>query len=186
MRIPRLLLPSLALAALTAGGCFIVSGSYLVSFGLPDPIVVDSATSIVAAQVDLTENSTYKDHKGDLKGVSDCAVLGTFSHIAGGAVDVEIWMTPDPTSHTTAAALAADATKIRVWGPFHLDASGAGSSRKIGWDEGARLFSIAGRAALVAQVKGDGAFTLYAVGASTPYSFKIDKGVFLAVVDAGK
>ena len=182
----RLLLASLALAVLTASGCFLISGSFLVTVDLPDPILVDSAATIAGAQLDLNENSTYKDHKGDLKDVSDCALLGTFSHVAGGAVDVEVWMTPDPTSHTTAAALAADATKIKVWGLFHLDASGTGSSRKISWDEAAKLFSIAGRAALVAQVKGDGQFTLYAVGATAPYSFKIDKGVFVAVVDAGK
>lgn len=180
----RVVLP--AFAALAVSGCFILSGSFLVSVDLPDPILIDSAATLEGAQVDLTANSTYKDHKGDLKDVSECAVLGTFSHAAGGAVDVEVWMTPDPTSHTTAVALAADPTKIKVWGPFHLDAAGAGASRKIGWDEAAHLFTVAGKAALVAQVKGDGRFTLYAVGASAPYSFKVDKGVFVAVIDAGK
>jgi len=182
----RVILPALLLVALAASGCFILSGSYLVSVELPDPILIDSASTILGAQVDLTENSTYRDHKGDLKDVSDCAVLGTFSHVAGGAVDVEVWMTPDPTNHTTAAELAADASRIKVWGPFHLDAAGPGAARTIAWDEASRLFTVAGKAALVSQVKGDGQFTLYAVGASAPYDFKIEKGVFLAVVDAGK
>ena len=182
----RLVLPSLALALLTASGCFLISGTFLVSIDLPDPILIDSAATIEGADIDLTDNSTYNDHKDDLKDVSDCAVLGVFSHVAGGAVDVEVWMTPDITSYTTAGALALDGTKVKLWGPFHLDASGPGSSKTIDWDEAASLFTIPGKAALVAQIKGDGQFSLYAIGATAPYSFKIEKGVFVANIEAAK
>lgn len=183
MRNLRLILPGLALAALTATGCWLVSGQFTVSVNLADPMIIASANTIAAAQVDLTTNSDYNDHKSDLKGLADCALLGKFTNTGAGALDVIVYMTPAKTAHTTAAALTADATRLKVWGPFAL---GAGASKTIGWDESAALFSAAGKAALVSELKGDGVFTLYAVGSSAPYAFTIEKGVAVVVIDAGK
>jgi hypothetical protein len=179
----RLILPSLALAALTSTGCWLVSGQFIVPVELTSPLTVASATTIAAAQVDLNTNGDYKDHKADLKGLADLALLGIFTNTGAGALDVIVYMTPATTTYTTAAQLTADGTKIKVWGPFTL---GVGASKKIGWDESAALFGAAGKAAVLSEVKGDGIFTLYAVGASAPYAFKLEKGVAVVVIDAGK
>jgi hypothetical protein len=60
-----------------------------------------------------------------------------------------------------------------------------GEVRQIGWDESAGLFS--GRQALLAEVQGDGAFTLYGLGPSGAalYSFRLDNGVVVVTIDAG-
>ncbi len=43
----------------------------------------------------------------------------------------------------------------------------------------------AGKAALLEEAKGDGNFTLYAVGAAGTYSFTVANGELLLVIDAG-
>ncbi|HEY2953883.1 MAG TPA: hypothetical protein VGK89_01395 [Candidatus Eisenbacteria bacterium] len=180
----RLLLPSLALAALTASGCWLVSGQFLVSFDLPPSLVVNSATTIAGASINLNTISDYKDHKSDLKDLADCALLGKFTNTGSGSLDVVVYLTPAATPLlTTKSALDADGTKIHLWGPLKL---AAGASRSVGWDESAKLFTKAGKAALVQQVKGDGQFAIYAVGATAPYSLTLEKGVAVVVIDAGK
>jgi len=179
----RLILPSLMLAALTASGCWLVSGQFTVSKNLPDPLTIGGVSSLVSAQIDLTTESEYNDHKSDLKGLVDCALLGTFTNTLTSALSVEVWLTPALTNYTTETALNADNTRVKVWGAFNLAGS---ANKKIGWDESAKLFSKAGKAALLSEVKGDGKFTLYAKGATAPYAFRLDKGVAVVVIDAGK
>lgn len=50
-------------------------------------------------------------------------------------------------------------------------------------DSSAGLFT--GRAALIEEIKGDGRFDLYALG-NNGYSFRVDKGILMAVISAGK
>ena len=180
----RLILPSLLLAALMASGCWLLSGQFTVSVDLSDPLTVAGPGSLVSAQIDLNTESDYKDHKSDLKDLVDCALLGTFKNNSTTAgLTIEVWMTPGLTSHATETLLNADATRIKVWGPLTLAASG---SKKIGWDESAALFSKAGKQALVTEVKGDGSFTLYAKGTGSSYNFTLQHGVAVVVIDAGK
>jgi hypothetical protein len=180
----RVIVPVLLLAAVTASGCWLTSGQFVVSTELPDPLTVLGSTNLVSAQIDLNDQSTYRDHKSDLKDLSDCAVLGVFTNNPGSpAITVEVWLTPALTNYTTEALLNADATRVRVWGPFSL---AVGQSKKIGWDESAALFSKTGKAALIKEVLGDGIFTLYAKGTGPAYNFTITDGSAVVVIDAGK
>jgi hypothetical protein len=140
--------------------------------------------NLISQQIDLTDESTYKDHKSDLKDLVDCALLGTFRNNSTTAgISLEVWMTPGLTLYTTEAQLNADATRVKLWGPLTLAAS---ESKKIGWDESAALFSKPGKTALLTEVKGDGSFTLYAKGTGTSYDFTLTDGVAVVVIDAGK
>ena len=180
----RLILPSLLLTGLMASGCWLISGQFTVSQDLPTPLDVDSQIVIVGAHIDLNTQSTYRDHKNDLKDLADCALLGTFTNTGTGTLDILVYMTPAGSPlHTTKVQLDADATKIKVWGPLTL---GPGASKKVGWDESAGLFNADGKQALLKEVKGDGDFALYAVGASAPYKLRLTDGVAVVVVDAGK
>jgi len=181
MRKIRLLVPGLALAALTFSGCWLISGQFTVSEKLPDPLTIGGVNSLVSAQIDLTTNGDYKDHKKDLKDLADCALLGKFTNNTSTALDVEVWLTPGLTAFTTETAVTT--AGVLVWGPFRLAGN---ASRVIGWDESAKLFSNAGKAALLSEVKGDGQFTLYAKGKNAPYAFTITQGVAVVVIDAGK
>ena len=179
----RLILPSLLLAGLMASGCWLISGQFTVSSDLDTPLNVAGPGNLVSQQIDLNTESTYKDHKSDLKDLVDCALLGTFRNNSGTAISLEVWLTPGLTSYTTETALNADGTRVRVWGPLSLAGN---QSKKIGWDESAALFSKAGKQALVTEVKGDGSFTLYAKGTGVAYNFTLLNGVAVVVVDAGK
>jgi hypothetical protein len=155
-----------------------------VSSDLTDPLTIAGSGSLVSEQIDLNTESTYKDHKSDLKDLVDCAFLGTFkNNSTTTALSIEVWMTPGLTSHATEAQLNLDATRVKVWGPLTLAAN---ESKKVGWDESAALFTKAGKAALVTEVKGDGSFTVYAKGTGTSYNFTLTHGVAVVVIDAGK
>ena len=183
MRNLRWTILTLVLAALLAAGCILVSGQFIVSYDLPNPVTVASPAAVQHADVDLNTVGTYKDHKSDLKGLSDVAILGEFTNTGSVPVDVELWMTPNVTDFSTADLVITAPGAVKVWGPLKL-AVGA-TTRKIGWDQSAGLFKK-GKAALLEQIKTDGVFSLYALGASGNYSFRIDHGVLVAVIDAGK
>lgn len=180
MRTLRWILPTLALAGALAAGCMLLSGQFLVSFDLYDPLTI-TPTAVMGVGVDLNTVAAYRDHRGDLKDVTDLAILGTFTNTGTTVVDVDIWMTPSPTGYTDAAAVGLDETAVRVWGPLRL---APGETKKIGWDASAALFRK-GRAAFVEQVKGDGVFTLYALGGTSSYSFRLDGGALAMVITAG-
>jgi hypothetical protein len=180
MRALRWILPTLALAGALAAGCLLVSGQFLISFDLYDPITA-APTAVTPVGVDLNTVGAYRDHKGDVKDVTDLAVLGEFTNTGTTAVDVDVWMTPELTAHTDAAAVGMDDTAVKVWGPLRL---APGETKKIGWDASAALFGN-GRAALLEQVKGDGVFTLYALGGTSSYSFRVNHGALVAVITAG-
>jgi hypothetical protein len=62
----------------------------------------------------------------------------------------------------------------------------AGSATKtIDWNASAQLFTVAGKAALLNEAKGDGNFTLYAVGAAGAYDFTVANGALVLVIDVG-
>jgi len=171
------------LALPLAAGCILTSGQFLVNFDLTDPLLVASPIQIARVDVDLNTIGAYNDHKEDLSDLVDLALVGEITNnSASVAVDVEFWMTPATTTHLSAAAVRGDPAAVPLWGPFALAPS---ETRRIGWDQSAGLFR--GRAELLAQVKGDGQFTLYVLGpqAATQYNFSIAHGVLVLVIDAG-
>ncbi len=176
-----LLVPLLALAmAAAAAGC-LLTGQFLVSFALPDPLAV-APTAIERADVDLNTVVAWRDHRGEVKDLADLALLGRFTNTGAAPLDVEVWMTPALTAHTDAVAVALDPTAVKVWGPLRV---GPGETKTIGWDASAALFRK-GRAALLEQVRGDGVFTLYALGGTSSYSFRMEDGALVAVIAAGR
>jgi hypothetical protein len=175
----RLWLPVMALAGLISAGCFLVTGQFTVTYVFNDPINIVSPTALAGQYIDLNTVSEYEDHKDKLKDVADIAVLGQFTNLTASAAAVEVWMVAAPgAALTTDTAVRAAGQKI--WGPLNVPANG---TVNVGWDQSAGLFT--GRQALIDQVKGDGQFTLYAV-ANGAYSFRINKGVFIAVISAGQ
>lgn len=174
----RLWLPVMALAGLISAGCFLVTGQFTVTFNFNDPINIVSPTALAGQAIDLNTIDEYNDHKDKLKDVADIAVLGQFTNLTANATAVEVWMVATPGAPLTTDA-AVRAAGQKVWGPLNLTGNG---TVNVGWDQSAALFT--GRQALIDQVKGDGEFALYAL-ANGAYSFRINKGVFIAVISAG-
>jgi hypothetical protein len=179
----RMTWASLAAAlALAGAGCILTSGQIELHFDLPD-LSGSSSSNIVGQAVDLNEEDDYNDYKEDLQGVTNLAVLGEITNNPGSdAVDVEVWITPHDTTYANAAALKGDPKAKLLWGPFAL---ASGATEQIDWDESAALFKDAGKSILLQEVKGDGTFTIYAVGAQGTYDFDVDNGVLVLSIDVG-
>jgi hypothetical protein len=169
---------ALALLVATAG-CVLVSGQFLVNFDLGS-FSVTSPTDVHSQLVDLNTISDYADHKENLKGLGDLAILGTIKNDGAEAVDIEIWMRPDKQPYTLASEVKANAVKL--WGPFHLE---QGETKHVDWDTSAGLFDPLGKVTLIGEIKGDGIFTVYALGAAGTYSFTVTDGQVVLVLNAG-
>lgn len=178
----RLILPGLALLALTATGCWITSAQIFAHFDLPNPVTINGADGWERVYVDLNTISDYADNKDKLKTISDLAVVGTFRNTGGVGGGVEVYITPGNTSLGSRAAITAGSTKL--WGPGSIGATG--DVRTIGWDESAALFDAAGKAILLAEAKGDGEFTIYTIGsAGTINLIRVENGGLILVLGAG-
>ena len=167
---------------LLCAGCILTSGQIQIDFDLPS-FTANSATGIDGTTIDLNSESEYADNKDKLKDLSDLAVLGKFTNNSATPVNVTVWMTTTPSTHTTEAALMLDPTRVQLWGPFLV----AGSTTKtIDWNTSAQLFSTAGKAALLSEAKGDGNFSVYAIGpVGASYDFTVENGSLVLVIDVG-
>lgn len=177
----RLIVPALLLA-FAMPGCVLTSGQFLIDFELDD-FDVSNSTTVTSEDVDLNTESVYEDHKEDLQGLSDVAMLGKITNNGATAIGVEVWMVataPSP-PYTTPSQVTTNGTKL--WGPFNLD---PGVTTQVGWDESAALFTSTGKTLLINEIKGDGMFTIYAIANVGTYNFDIDNGVLALVIDAGQ
>lgn len=174
----RILLPSVALAALTLSGCFLVSGQFLITLDL-DPATINNPAAITGLQVDLADNETYNDHKDNIKDIADFAVLGTVHNNSGSTLELDLYMV-DGLVSTTMSLAEIQAGGQKIWGTLSVP---AGGEVVIGWDQSAALFGADGKIALRDQIKGDGQFTLFAVGAAPNFTFT--NGKVVLVLSAG-
>jgi len=179
MKTIKWIVPAFVLT-LAAAGCILISGQFLIDFDLDD-FGISTETTVTREDVDLNTESDYEEHKEELKDIVDIAVLGTLTNNGAGAIGVEVWMTPDQTTFTTSTQVSNGATKL--WGPFVVL---AGASKTVDWNESAKLFSPAGKALLLNEIKGDGMFTIYAIGNDTSYNIDVDNGVLALVLDFAK
>lgn len=183
MKTLRFTLPLLALAGLLSSGCILTSAQIMATYELPTPFPVANGPTFQAVDIDLNSIGDYADNKDKLKDVADLALLGRFVNKAGSpALGVTLYMTPAATSHTDPAAVLADPTAVKVWGPLNLPAGA--STTVTTWDGSAALFG-AGRSAIIREIKGDGRFSLYAVCSTGTYDIEIQKGALVAVLDCG-
>lgn len=171
---------SLALG-LVATGCILTSGQIQISFDLPD-VHASTVSGIAGHTVNLNNEKEYRDNKDKLKDLSDLAVLGKFVNNTSSPVDVQVWITTDSTSFTDPTTMEGSPTAKLLWGPFTV---GPNASRVVDWNESAKLFTTAGKAALLSEAKGDGLFTVYAVGKAGLYDFTVENGVLVLVIDTG-
>ena len=178
MKTLRNAVPLLALAALAAAGCFLVSGQFVVNYVLPTPLRVTAAVTLTGVDVDLNSIGDYNDHKSDLKRVDDLALIGDFKNNAGSAATVEVWLVASAALALTPAQLTAQG--VRLWGPLSV---AAGGTEHVDWNRSAKLF--VGRQSLIDEIKGDGHFSLYVIANGT-FDVTVTNGAVIAVVAAAK
>ena len=177
----------LALVMLAASSCILISAQILTHFSLPNPFTIDSSLIDHAARipVDLSVDvgKDYTDNKDKLKDIGDFAILGKFTNVNGPAGGVLVYITPDLVG-PPGGAPGIPSNAVLLWGPGKIGPTG--SVRTIGWDESAALFHPAGKALLLSEVKGDGQFTLYATGSAATFDIRVDDGLVVLLLDAGK
>jgi hypothetical protein len=178
MKTLRIAPPLLALAALAAAGCFLVTGQFVVNFALPTPFTTIGGSALASADIDLNSISDYSDHKDDLKRVEDLALTGDFTNNGSGTASVETWILPNGAGGLTAAQVQSQG--IRLWGPLSV---AAGATEHVDWNRSSALFQ--GRQALIDEIKGDGHFRLYLL-ASGAFNVTVTNGAVIAVISAGK
>jgi hypothetical protein len=185
MKASRLLLAGALLGAALGNGCILTSAQILAVFDLPNPVTIDATDNMELIPVDLNTIEDYADNKDKLKGLTDLAILGTFTNTGGPAGTVSVYITPGVTNFANAGAVIAGATKL--WGPASIGASGTpGGMVTLSWDQSAAMFDATGKQILIDEAKGDGEFTLYTIG--TPggaYNVDVSEGVLVLVLDAG-
>jgi hypothetical protein len=167
------------LLALAASGCILTSGQFMVSYDL-GTVNITSPSAVVGVQVDLNEEDDYNEHKEDIKALADEALLGYVKNNKAEPLKVQIWLTPTLTTYTTDADVRANG--VLAWGPLDL---GPQEQLRVSWDRSAELLTAEGKQLLEQEVKGDGSFTVYVVGAAGDYSLTVTSGKLLAIIDAG-
>jgi hypothetical protein len=180
MRSGKFLVAAAAVVMLAGAGCLLTSGQILISFDLTNPVTVTNTSQLHRQEVDLNSIGDYNDHKDKLESLADIALLGQITNNSATAVDVEAFFTETATMFTTAAQVRSSAKKL--WGAFALAPS---ETKTIGWDESAGLIDDAGRDALIAEIQGDGVFTVYLLGPTGTFSFTVNNPVLVLVLDAG-
>lgn len=180
MNRPRIVLPSLLLAALVGTGCFLVSGQFLVSINLDSPLrVTHTGSNFAGLEVDLRTNSTYNDHKDKIKDIADFALLGEVHNQLPVEARLDVYLFDGPQVPRTLGQITAG---TKLWGTLVIPPNG---DVHITWDQSAALFG-AGKAALLNEIRnGDGLFTLYAVSSTATFDFEFLNGVFVVVLAAG-
>ncbi len=187
-RSSRWMVAGLALASLLAAGCIITSAQVLAHFDLPNPVHLNGSDDWEKVPVDLAVDvgSDYTDNKDKLEGVTDLAVLGTFTNTGNNSGQVSVYITADNTNYGSAAEVTANATLL--WGAVSIGPAGSPDETvTIDWDTSAALFTAAGKQILIDEAKGDGQFTIYTVGtaSATGYDIQITDGKVVLVLDAG-
>jgi hypothetical protein len=181
MRSGKFLVAAAAVVMLAGAGCLLTSGQILISFDdFTNPFTVNMTMDVHRQAVDLNTIGDYNDHKDKLESLADIALLGQITNNSTTAVDVEAYFTETATMFTTAAQVRSAAKKL--WGAFALAPS---ETKTIGWDESAGLIDDAGRDALIADIQGDGVFTIYVIAATGTYNFTVNNPVLVLVLDAG-
>jgi len=165
------------LPLLVAAGCIVTSGQILVTADLGDFVVTPATVERI--NVDLNDISDYTDNKEKLKDLADIAVLGEVTNTGSDPIDVVAYMTREPTTFTTASQVMASG--LQIWGPFRV---AAGATVRIDWNASAALIGT-NKNVLIEEVKGDGRFTGYVLGAAGTYSFTVTDGQLALILDVG-
>ena len=178
MKTLRTVVPVLALAALAAAGCFLISGQFVVNYELPSPFTVVAGGTLHGELVDLNTVSEYQDHKSELKRVDDLALVGDFTNNTVAAASVEVWIVPAGTLNLSLAQVVSSG--IQLGGPLTIAGN---ATEKVNWNRSATLFK--GRKALIDEIKGDGRFALYVIG-NGAFNVTVTNGAVIAVIGAAK
>ena len=147
---------------LVVAGC-IVSGQFVIVIPF-DKTVESSDTDFDWICIDLSDNSTWNDHKDEIQGIVDLKFEARFTNKLSASITGEVWVTDS--AYTTIADVKANG---------HLFISGIvlepGQPRNITFSESGAFIS---NLAEILSVVETGRFYVYGLAADLPFSITID------------
>lgn len=168
---------------LLVAGCVLDSKQVTVPYAMqPDSLVVSSTAPVVNCQVDLNRVGAYRSRKADITGVADVALLSDIRNNGLTFIRAEWWLTRDTTSYTTFAEVRANA--VLLWRGPDIETRGTSS---LDWNKSASRIESDALDDLLGEIRGDGAFTLYPIGAQTGtgFNFTVLDPTLVLVLDSG-
>jgi len=171
------------LAVIAAAGCGVFDSKQVtLSVAVqPDSFVVATTQPLPSLPVDLTTLPEYNSIRSSIRGLSDLAILGRVRNNGLTFIRPEYWFTPGPTAFVNATQVRLNGTML--WAGPELAASPA--SAEFDWNKSAGLVHRDAFDAFFAEIQGDGAFTLYVIGAitGTNYTFLMQDPRLVMVLD---
>jgi hypothetical protein len=168
-RIARHPIALIGIVALIAAGC-IVSGQFTIVVNIEDEIAYVNQV-LNSAEIDLTNDDTWKDHKDDIQNIIDVKFELTLVNGTGGPITGEIYVSE--TEYTTAADVQDNA--LLVVSGIIVDAN---DERKITFSESAQYINnLTELLDLVEQ----GHFFVYGLAADPPFVITVESGARLLV-----
>lgn len=151
-------------AALVAAGC-IVSGQFVIVVDV-DGDILTTSTAMGHIVVDLTSNSTWKDHKDDIQSIVDVKFEARFVNNRSDSASGEVWISAaDNPIYTDVDSMEAHSTKILsgipIPGSKHTDVSFRGSAAYIS------------NLDVALDMLESGKFTLYGIALTLPFDVTI-------------
>lgn len=161
----------LGLAAVISG-C-LVSGTKVFTFGLSDVAVTGGA--FTRTPVDFTQNSTYQDHKDDIRLIDRFGFTCNIINPNANPVDVSVYFSTNP--NLGDSEVPTSATPL-----FRNFRVGANTTEPITYDESLDLLE---NFDALQQVVDAGAFTFYSQSANGSFNFAIDDPVLIVTFTVG-
>jgi hypothetical protein len=92
-------IPAILLLIFLGGGCGLVSGVFTIDHPFEQDIHTSNVPTLDSqwecVHVDLTENSTYRDHKDNIKGIESLCIVVDVKNNLSQNVSGEIWISYD-------------------------------------------------------------------------------------------
>ena len=172
----------LALAALAAAGCMLLSGQFNFELCIADADDVQQLGN-VRRQVRGPEHQsvTTTTTRAISSGWTTWHCSGTTGTTPPSAVSVEAWIVPSGALNLTPVTLPGAAGATKLWGPLAIPAN---STVNVDWNKSAGLF--VGRQTLIDEIKGDGQFSLYLKATGAAFDVTLSNGAIIAVISAAK
>ena len=160
----RIVATTVAALALTVTGC-LLSGQFIILLDTGGTIH-STDTILDYVYVDLTENSTWKDHKDDIQAIVDLKFEAKFTNNLSAPATGELWISTN--LYSTVAQVTAAGNATRVLGGLTVPGSG---SVEVSFSESSKY--IENLDTILNLVEG-GKFYVYGIAGGVPFDVTVN------------
>jgi hypothetical protein len=171
----RVSLLSALLVLYLAGGCLLITGTYVINFFISN-VDVHGSSDLSYFSVDLTQNKTWKDHKDKIKNIDNVGFRLWVTNNGTSVATGELFATTNSTIYTDTTDVRQNATQ--VFGGLVLPPG----KTYVDWPTSLKY--IMNLPTMRIYVEG-GTFTVYALTSTLPFNITIDSAEVIVTATAG-